>query len=262
MNWFISQPILIIILGIIISALGTILDKEKPFLRLPMIIFFIGALLNATGGFLSSSKQSGLQNELQQKSDTLLILQGALSRKNDKIIQQGDSLIIKSEKISNLQQQLTDIVTGGNSFCYLRLVKGEAKVNNVFLVVVPVGNEPLYDVNIRICDLEIEIPTKENLTLEETMKSQNIINIGNIGIKQEQLIGSIKWSGITQQRYNVFISTRNGFYTELIRLRLINGNWWRAAYKVTKFDGKKEIKLFEESDPEFPRNEENKIKWD
>lgn len=192
----------------------------------PSAIIFFGAIIVAFGGFLAAVQTNKFQGE-----------------------------------ITRLNNFILSSITGGDSFCYLALSSINHKTNDALILAVSQGKYPLYDVAFRIVDLDEFGKVKNNLTLDNVIKSETIINVGNMTISAGQMLRKINLGSRDEKKYNVFISARNGFTTQLIRMRRIN-NEWKEATIVTKRDGDKEIKLFEVIDKEFPRNNKGEVDWE
>ena len=202
----------------------------------PAILIFIGALISATGAIWAARQQIASERELKQKN----------------------------EEITELSKQISYSITGGDSFCYLAFQLPEnCSNNNAMAVIVHKGEYPLYDVGIRIVDLAKfarYVKGKEKLSFEDTQKAEKSIKIGNISPSQATFLG--KWSlpQANDANYNVFISARNGFFTELIRIKCIDDKWV-SAYKVDTGPGKETKLLYEKIHEDFPKNKEGKIDW-
>jgi hypothetical protein len=63
-----------------------------------------------------------------------------------------------------------------------------------------------------------------------------------------------------EQDYNVFLNSRNGFFTQLVRLRRVDGSW-RVATRVRKqlANGDESPTLY--LDAAFPLNERGEVDW-
>ncbi|MHC4198197.1 MAG: hypothetical protein ACYSRP_09905, partial [Planctomycetota bacterium] len=77
------------------------------------------------------------------------------------------------------------------------------------------------------------------------------------------MLGKCTLPNTQQQNFNVFISARNRFVTQLIRLQRIKG-FWKSATKVTRkiYEENKSVVLLEKVDPEFPRNNTGQVQWE
>lgn len=168
----------------------------------------------------------------------------------------------KSDEIASLSRTIAASVTGGDSFCYLDLGLGDGMINTPLLTLVHQGKYPLYDVGIRIVDLEKLDLVKGDSKLEKMALVGKNLNVGNVGPSQAQPMEELQLPSADRQGYNVFISARNGFVTQLIRLQRING-YWKLATKVTRdfYEDKKSVVLLEKVDPEFPRDKTGQVQW-
>lgn len=65
-----------------------------------------------------------------------------------------------------------------------------------------------------------------------------------------------------EQDYNVFLNARNGFFTQLLRLRRVDGNW-KVATQITKqlANGDAGPILYQKVDEDFPLNERGEVDW-
>ena len=196
----------------------------------PAILIFIGALIVATGALWSSVEQTKSEKYLKEKN----------------------------QEIANLNKKISMSITGGDSFCYIGHPLDGSQGDKLIATIVQQGEYPLYDVNIRMLDLEkSDLWQKKGLTFIEAMnKSQTIINVGNMPASSAQMIGTLDLTNQNRMRYNVFIGARNGFITQLIRLKKVDGIW-KGAIKVER-NGKK---LREKVDPDYPRNGQEEIDW-
>lgn len=137
---------------------------------------------------------------------------------------------------------------------------GDGTTNTPLLTLVHQGKYPLYDVGIRIVDLEKFNLPKDKWTFEMLAQAETQLNIGNMSPKQARIIGSLSLPNTEHQGYNIFIGARNGFVTQLIRLQRINGRW-KLATKVTRDVDDKPVVLLEKVDPEFPRDKMGQVQW-
>jgi uncharacterized membrane protein len=125
-------------------------------------------------------------------------------------------------------------VTGGDTFCYWMLYDFDlaAKVAKQF-VVIREGSFPLYDVRMRIVDLE---------TSQERQRGW-----GEINAPAEYLL--MKWALPRNVYYRVFFSARNGSWRQdLILKKSESAKCWLAATRVF---GKKGEVRFEHLDNDF-----------
>jgi hypothetical protein len=168
------------------------------------------------------------------------------------------SLREKSEEIARLNRQLADLVTGGTGFCYLTLA---VRDGNTFLVaVVNEGDTPLYDVAGRIVDLAEFNALPSGGKLPSILNPKHQFTVGNLGAHQSIFVGRLDLGTEDVKDYNIFISARNGFVTQLLRCRRTPAGW-RTATRVIRTAGKQEV-LYERVDEDFPRGPNGEIPWE
>ncbi len=201
----------------------------KGFINAPAALIFIGVIISAIGALWASSEQTKSERELRRKS----------------------------EEIAKLNREIVASVTGGDSFCYLIELLGDP--NRPFRCVNHQGQYPLYDVTIRISDLDKLEALKGDLTLEKIAQTETYLKVGNLGPGQGRFMGMWELADTDQKRYNIFISARNGFFTQLLRFRRVKGRWVRAT-KVYR-ESEEEKVLLEKIQPEFPRDESGQVQW-
>lgn len=189
----------------------------------PPGLILIGVILSAVGALWSSGQRAGFERNLR----------------------------IKSEEISNLNKEIVNNVTGGDSFCYIFI----DSVNAGIIGVVHKGRYPLYDLDIRIADVQ-EIDMMKGSLRANYSKVYKTIHIATL-VKDSGVSFELPISLYGNKRdFNIFITSRNGFSVQLLRYRFINNKWFWAT-KVEK-DGKI---LFEQNDDGYPRNKDREIDW-
>jgi hypothetical protein len=211
----------------------------------PTIVVFIGALTSAIGVLWFSAERIRSQRELRQMSERI-------AAKNEEIAAQ-------SQEIAALNREIKDSVIGGDSFCYVVLSNLSART--ALLGVIHQGQYPVYDVGIRIVDLEKYDRLGGTITLEKMAQTDTRLNVGNLGPSQTAMWLSWPLPDADQQRYNIFISARNGFVTQILRLRRVNGEW-KSATKVQRDFDQNAVVLYERIDPEFPRDTAGQVQWE
>jgi hypothetical protein len=208
-------------------------------------VVLIGAFLSALGSFLVLARQSRIS-------------EGIRTQVEENLKQTGDNLKQTHEAITRIKETIAHIL-GGDSFCYVVLANITA--NTALLGVIHEGQYPLYDVAVRIVDLEKAARLSEMSSREMMTQADTYLNIGNIGPSQSAFRGHWELPNADQQGYNIFISARNGFVTQLLRLRRVNGEW-KSATKVRRDIDQDAIVLYERIDPEFPRDAAGQVQWE
>ena len=159
-------------------------------------------------------------------------------------------------------------VTGGDSFCYLRILPADA--TNVDLVVLHEGKYPISDISLRLVDSDqLAGPTPSGLSaMDRILKAQINIPIGTLPVKGFRLVSRIQIpAGIMEKKYLASFTARNGSWDEDVTLRRMNTGDWRVALKVNESPGQvtfaelnKPTKLlFHKVDPDFPVNSNYEI---
>ena len=126
-------------------------------------------------------------------------------------------------------------VTGGDSFCFLTLAGNDP---SPLLLVVSQGKYPLHDVGVRLVDLQKFnrlTSTGRPLTIETVTGADTVYNIGDLPRTTSRIIGrlNINEEPGDKRDFNIFFSGMNGFWSEQLRMRRVNGHWLRA-FKVTR----------------------------
>jgi hypothetical protein len=163
----------------------------------------------------------------------------------------------KAEEIARLNRALADLVTGGNSFPYLGLVACNAR--SCALTLVHDGQHPLYDVAVRIVDLDVFDKVPKDAGLREYLAADTRFSVGNLSPHQVQLLGELSLGEGSSRGFNIFISARNGFIIQSLRCRRVN-NAWTFATKVMR-QGPTEVLLHERIDADFPRGANGEVAW-
>jgi hypothetical protein len=206
----------------------------------PATLVFVGVVISAIGAFWASNQQRSAEQKLNQKN----------------------------EEIAELSQFIANSVTGGDGFCYLRFsLPLNYDEPGTIIGIFNEGDYTLFDIIVRIVDLDTmdvivaSNKDKKYIGLDDWRKSEIEINVGNLPPKQDKIIASKKLFKKDEANYNIFISSRNGEYIQLERLKLIDGDWKRA-HRVFKLVDKEKIILKEDVDKDFPKNGDGSVRWE
>ena len=169
-----------------------------------------------------------------------------------------------SNRLNLLQDQgkvAEHLVTGGDSYCYLNAV-GTADYRD--LVLVHQGDFPLYDLQIRVVDLDKFYAIAEanpHPTREQLAAADSVYYLGTLNPNQAQIICNLRLPADKDEKgYNVFILARNGELSEPLRFRRVNGTW-RQAFRVEKTEANPSKARIEKVENGFPRNEKGDVHW-
>lgn len=207
----------------------------------PALLTLIGAFLAALGGWWMSIEQTSRERQIAE-----------LQRR----------LVLKSEEIERLTKQNLATVTGGDSFAHLNFVN-RGHPAGPEIVLVQSGEFPLYDVSVRIADMDKwDVMKPEQATIEHVLAIDYRSSVGNIAAGSAALLGRLPaLKADHHHRFNVFFNARNGFWTQRIRLHSVKGEW-KMATRVVRNDGQlTEQALYEKIEDGFPRNQAGQVDW-
>lgn len=232
---------------------------------------FIGVLLSAIGAFWAASRE----HKRWLRSPPALVLFGAALSAIGALLGAGQAarseraLRLKSEELAQLSLNTLNTITGGESFVYLTTVGGVVgPQNSTYLLAVHEGDYPVYEVVAKIADLdEFELAAPRTFQALDDFYTE--IEIGSLIPKTGTRLDRFEMGPGDHKRYNIFFSGRNGLWTELLRLKKVDGQW-RAAIRIERdvfppSDSpdqrlSSEV-IFEKVDPKFPRNDEGEVTW-
>lgn len=162
-------------------------------------------------------------------------------------------------------------VTGGDSFCWIHMGWTGDKFRPAIF---QRGRHNVFDVQVRISDIDkfsvvasILPLSPENQELYQTITYFPVVQA--IGSSGENSFKSFREfevpSGEVDKRYNVFVTARNGVFTELIRVhRLSPQTWAEARIMSATYPGQKPVRVMDEVDPQFPSeilDQDRDVQW-
>lgn len=195
----------------------------------PAFLIFLGAVLVACGGFWASWRQTNFDAQIREKNEELVRLQTAQS----------------------------ELITGGDSFCYLLLIDIGGDTRQ--LIFTNHGSKfPLYDVEAQIVDLD-----GPPLTATELWKRapQNTVSLGNMAPEFGRRTTTINLSGRKKYDLNIFYTARNGFWIQLLRMRRTEKGWVSATKVNLEKQGVEGQELYRAVDEGFPRKLDGRVDW-
>lgn len=200
----------------------------------PQIIIFIGVIIGATG-VLISGIGAYLASQQQAKFE--------------------HGLRVKSEEITELNKEIVNLVTGGNSFAFVFPVV-EPSTNDLVFHLVHQGTYPVFDT-----EIQIEHPTKdisrEMARIEElkqigtpeaqteifqiNMEIENftvkLVKIGTLPVNTTRDIYRIPVPEV-QGLYKIKIFSRKGILEQFIKKKDGENKWQFLKVKMYENDGK------------------------
>src|SRR5918995_877733 len=190
-------------LGAVVSAVGGVwvFAYENQSVGVPAVVVLIGAVITTAGAFLSSGERTRFEHDLRERSD----------------------------EIARLNREIMHSVTGGDSFCYLTIGSfSDSSPNKGFLTLLHKGQHTLYDVSFRMVDLqEFRKTVNQDQSVWPHLVSNNV-EVGNVSPHSAVMVRAWELPNTDEQDYNIQLYARNGFFTQLLRLRRCEGNWKQA----------------------------------
>jgi hypothetical protein len=231
------------------------------FLSLSNVLIFCGAILAGWANFHFRSRSK------QQLRESLVLIGVTVSA--------GGGLLASCQQ-AEYQQQIADMTSGGDSFCFGAFMFAADAPSKPDLAIFLRGEYPLQNVHVMVRDydrLKAALPNmpkgrenargptyKEKSAFDSLSESFTIPSLGPPGTALR--VGG--WE-LPDNRdaltYSIWFSTPYQEFYQHLKLRKVNGSWIQA-YRVHKKDSKgKLIVLLEDVPKEFPREQDGKINW-
>ena len=213
---------------------------------LPSVVTFVGAVVCAFGALSASAY---LQWPGFKRNQAVITFVGAV------ICAFGALLAYQQQAAS--EQKLANLMTGGDSFCSWMVSKLDPVTNTGTSVVRHHGEYALYDVRIRIVDLEKLAKLKgDDLSLTTKRASDTNFSIGNIFPSSVQILNPFTLGNGDTRSFNIRFSARNGSFYQALQFKKIDGEWVSATLVH-----REDKVIYEEVDDEFPRTAEGNVDW-
>ena len=235
------------ILGVRVSLANEWAKKYRGLVfTLFTLLGLVGLLASAQSAFnaaTANNKLSKSLTDLKTSSEEIVRVQGLNTKLQVRLLELNATL-------ARLAKENIATVTGGDSFAYAWI-----QDRFPYFGVVAQGKYPLYDLNVRIVDLE------------EAKKRSNFlgtsISFGEIvpGISRLQDI-KFEFGNSESRSFNIFFSARNGSWVQLLRLRKLKDDRWVSATRVDRTGEKPSKPAYQKIDKDFSLNEKGEIDWE
>ena len=162
---------------------------------------------------------------------------------------------------AEINKQIASSITGGVSFAYIIPTFFDPTHNSPMLTLVHRGEYPLYDLTVRILDMAtFDNRVRQNNSYSDRLREEVQLGISNIAPNQTSMVKTVQL-GTDPLRWNLYFSARNGFFTELLRVRRV-GNEWKTALKVirTRWPSNDQV-LLEKIDSGYPLSKAGQVAW-
>ncbi|MGO9019418.1 MAG: hypothetical protein ACLQVJ_13825 [Syntrophobacteraceae bacterium] len=246
-----NLPMILVFFGAMLSATAAfwanyrrenVMSRFLSYMNLPMVLVLTGALLSASGAFWANYRQN------QEK----------MLSANQRAQFEAD-LRAKSDEIAEINKQIAATVTGGDSFCYLMISNIDDKTGTGILLLLHQGLYPLYDVQAQITDVqEFEKRDKKNDNLLwKSRPGSTDLSIGNFA-EGARIFSTISLGQTDKRDFIVSFNARNGFWTQWLKFRFVNGKWFSAT-KVQKVSVNEPV--YAEIEDGYPRGPDGQVEW-
>ena len=226
----------------------------------PNGLILLGALISTAGVIWSSIDQSAVNIKLTSQGETIIFQSQELAaktsqlyEKNEEIIKKGNELAEKSNTIEKLNEEVLGHTTGGDSFPELLFTSIDNSSNTAYLTVSNSSEKfNVLDVQMRISDLD----DNSQRTMQNIYGIDVVIELPFVKAKTVSLNKLIHFGAVNSKRYNVFTFTRNNDFTQLVRLKKVDGIWLKAS-KIESGNELVDLNV----DEGYPLNADGKVDW-
>lgn len=224
---------------------------------LPSIVILLGALLSAAGAFWSNHRA---EQEKVNSAESRSRFETELRKKSEEISELNKTIAARADEIAELNKKIAASLTGGDGFC--QVLFGEMIKGSYGMVVENNGDYPMYDVSIRVTDADVIHRTLHDGEQEDLfrkiLEDSAVVQVGTVPAHQTQMRPSGFELFKDSSNFSIFISARNGTFTQITKRRKVSGEFVRAVRITRDQDGKI---LHEQVDPKFPRNSKGQVDW-
>lgn len=285
--WFASQwPIMVAIVGGLLSLIGIIsemISRTKGWKIFSYVLIATGGILTIASATGTTIRQSAQEEESRKKGNEILLLSRQLQVRQNELLEQSHHINKLTEivanknyeigqqnaKIAGLVQDSLSWTSGGDSFCYFQFPIPNPKSGTIDLVLMNLGKHPIYDVVVKIRDVEGAVAawkheySKGHLPVESLVDSLQLMSMGSktisVGTMTPNIllpIGKLKLPDAEKQSYEINIMARNGHAVQMLSYRRVNGVWKGAMRTYSK-----DNTIKEDIEPGFPKNNKGEALW-
>ena len=159
------------------------------------------------------------------------------------------------DKLEAKAEETIAYISGGDDYPLIQFCQMDSP-NAWGFIVVNHGKYPLYEVTVRITDLQ-QLARANDPSSVSSAQLGTIIHIGNMIPSQLYRLFKIDVKDYSELAFNIFFTARNGNFSQLLRLKKINDSWM-SAIKIVNKDGNA---IREHVDEIFPRDATGNVNW-
>jgi len=250
----VSLVILVGLLTIGISFLDSPSKANSPFRFVSLILRCVSIICIMFIGIRNYQTQTESMQS-KEKLETSLADIASVQDLNTELQKQ---LVKSNAALAELAKANIDEVTGGDSFCYVEIRQMALTTGLLQAFVLGKGKNPLSDLRIRIVDLDVFDKISQAGLNEENMREAQRIYSFPLPTHYSGLLKPLYPFTLPPEefskRYNIFISARNGFFTENLRLRRVDKSWISAMRVTASYYDKRTGIVLERIDRDFPQD--------
>ena len=257
-----KMSIILVIIGTMILIFGMYLALKSIspmyFNLIAGIIILIVTIFGLFGkqmqDKMSSEKSDKILNVGMSASDKITSLNCKIDDQAKTIDKLRNENTVLYSKLSDKTWDIYNNMTGGDSYCLISIINiNEKDIGYLGFKLGENNRYPLKKVTARIVDLNTF--DKDELNMNYIFK--NIIELGEI--EPDRISVSDKKIQLDCNKglnYNIFFTANNGFFTQTLKMRKVNGKWYSATIVTRDRDEKC---IFKKIDMDYPEKDENKI---
>ena len=257
-----SAQFLLVVLGVIVSLQG---DWAKRHWMAVLTAFVVLGGIGMYATIQQATESTTASTKLATSIVNLGKATNEISRVQALNTELQKRLLTQSDTIASLSNKGINTTLGGDSFCYMAFEGASLIEGKPIPRVFQVGKYPLYDVTADITDMEkfrgefarrgVVMGPGKGIPFKAGRAAMVTIPVGNLAVgSQEFLLDHvIYFSNEQSQDFRVSFSARNGFWSQDIKLRRVEGDWrkWLMAFRVTRGNKPKKV-LLTHVDEGFP----------
>ncbi len=218
--------------------------------------FSLLALVTLVALFLGSRAIGTVNSQINETHEKLdiLIKELDVNRRQLSKLQAENAQLLK--KMLGYDFDLLEMITGGNSFCYVECNPHTDNSGTWFPVVIHHGDIPLYDVDIRIINLRRVNQVDRTLPVYERQQFTDILlNVGNLPVDRSFASTELRIPLDEEFGYNIYITARNGYFMQKLRFCHQNGQWLTGTEMKKYRNASFEDSVYTQFDDGFPEKQ-------
>lgn len=233
-------------------------NHQKSVILLFVVLGVAGMGITAKQAFKGSADSTNLSNALTNLRTSTQEISRITSLNTD--LQQ--TLLTQGKTLTDLAKQNIASVTGGDSFCWMLV--GQRDNSSPQISVTQHGQYAVHGVTARLVDIQKfnRLTRGQPLTLDNVLVADTNYAIGDLSVHSGRMLGTLLLNNEPGDRrdFNILFNGINGYWTELLRLRRVDGKWLQAVKvkrEIINGNHMTEKDIFQQIDTGFPMLNKN-----